>query len=245
MERTVRIENTERFQFSPEGGATVASESAPAGPEVDVSVDAPDAPDTSLGDLPSVDNPDVDISDGDSPETSTSDTGSDNGSTTVVPSQPDVVPVKDGGDVEGEPKDETGGYVREPAVGGGTVTIVTEDNEGDFLGRPKTTQVVSASSDNIPIRDGVPPSDHSSADGSSNDVLATSRISGTASLTGLTGGGGTSGSSGGGNGGSSGSSGGSPSGSIPGYSGGGSGGSSGGGSSGGAPTGNPGGGGVV
>jgi len=221
MDRTVRIENTERFQFSPEGGTTVASESAPASPEVDV---AADAPDTSLGDLPDADSPDVNISDGDSPEPSdgTSTTGG-NESDIVVPPEPDS------GDVEGEPKEEFGGYVTEPSDSGGTVTIVHPDHEGELLGSAKNTEIVSANADKIPIPDQAVTTDLSS-DAGSNTGFGFSRLSGTASLTGLTGGGGTSGSSGG-----------SPTGSIPGYSGGG----SGGGSSGGGPSGNPGGGGVV
>jgi hypothetical protein len=141
MDRTVRIENPEQFQFTPQGGTTVASESAPAGPDVDV--DAPaDAPDTSLGDLPDADTPET--SDG------TSDTGSDEESDIVVSPEPDS------GDVEGEPRDEHGGYVVEPSDTGGTVTIVTEDYEGPIMGSPKNSEIVSATADDIPIPDDAP-----------------------------------------------------------------------------------------
>jgi hypothetical protein len=223
MDRTVRIENTERFQFTPQGGTTVASESAPASPEVNVAADAPDAPDTSLGDLPNVDTPDVDISDSDSPETSdgTSDTGSDDAADTGSDNESDIVvlPQHDssggyvvedrmgGGDVEGERKDETGGWHREPAEGGGAVTIVSPHYEGDLPPGPKGPTV--SPTDDVPIPDGSTANlDHNSDPSSDTDAATASRISGSPRLTGLTGGGGTSGSSGGG-GGSGGSSGGS------------------------------------
>ncbi|PSP48346.1 hypothetical protein BRC75_07105 [Halobacteriales archaeon QH_7_69_31] len=154
----------------------------------------------------------------DDPEATGGESGASNGTGNRTSPPPDS------SDVGGEPKDERGGYVHEPAEGGGTVTIVHPDHEGELLGQPKNAQIVSANADHIPIRDGVPPSDFNSDVGSSTDA-GYSRTSGTASLTGLMGGGGSSGSRGAGSGGSSG--------------------SSGGGSSGGAPTGNPAGGGVV
>ena len=183
----------------------MASEPAPANPDVDVAADTPDAPDTNLGDLPSVSNPDVDISDGDnsnddSPETSTSDTESDNGSDIESGGGYVVEDRIGGGDIEGEPKDERGGYVHEPSDTGGTVTIVTEDYEGPIHGSPKN----SASSNNIPIPDEAVTTDHSSTDDSNTGPTFDSRITGSPSLTGLMSGGGSGGSSGVGSGGSSG-----------------------------------------
>ena len=141
------------------------------------------------------------------------DTGSDNESDIVVLPQHDssggyvVEDRMGGGDVEGERKDETGGWHREPAEGGGVVTIVSPNYEGDLPPGPKGP-TVSTSEDDMPVRDQAAPTDYNSDAGSSNDAEVASRITGSPRLTGLTGGGGTSGSSGGG-GGSGGSSGGS------------------------------------
>ncbi|PSP48131.1 hypothetical protein BRC75_07650 [Halobacteriales archaeon QH_7_69_31] len=146
----------------------------------------------------------------DTPEATGGESGASGGTGNGTSPQPDS------GDVEGEPKDERGGYVHEPADGGGTVTIVHPDHEGNFLGKPKNAQIVSAYADHIPIRDQDAPDTGSSSGTSRNTGFGFSRNSGTASITGLT-------SSGGG----------------------GSGGSNGGEGSGGDPSGNPGGGGVV
>jgi len=99
---------------------------------------------------------------------------------------------------------ESAGYVIEPADGGGSVTIIHPDYDGDTPGRPNG-QIVSATADNILIPDGPAPTDYSSSDGSSTDSVATSRITGSHRLTGFTsgGGGGSGGSSGGSSGGGS------------------------------------------
>jgi hypothetical protein len=134
------------------------------------------------------------------------DTGSDNGSDIVVLPQHDSGGgyVVGGGDVEGELKDETGGWHREPAEGGGVVTIVSPNYEGDLPPGPKGP-TVSPSEADMPVRDGNPANIDYNSDPSSNTDAGFSRISGSPRLTGLTGGGGTSGSSGGGgSGGSSG-----------------------------------------
>jgi hypothetical protein len=162
------------------------------------------------------------------------DTGSDNESDIVVLPQHDssggyvVEDRMGGGDVEGERKDETGGWHREPAEGGGVVTIVSPHYEGDLPPGPKGP-TVSPSENDMPVRDQAAPDTGSRSGTSSNTGSGlVSRISETASIPGFTSGGG---------GGSGGSSGGGGSG--------GSGGSSGGGSSGGGPSFTPGGVGVI
>jgi len=98
---------------------------------------------------------------------------------------------------------ESAGYVIEPADGGGSVTIIHPDYDGDTPGRPNG-QIVSATADDIPIPDGNPANiDYSSDPGSSTGSVAASRISGspTASVPGF-----SRGSGGGSSGGSSGSS---------------------------------------
>jgi hypothetical protein len=93
---------------------------------------------------------------------------------------------------------ESAGYVIEPADGGGSVTIIHPDYDGDTPGRPNG-QIVSATADNIPIPDQAVRTDYSSADGSNTDT-GLRRISGsaTASVPGFSRGGGSSGSSSGG-----------------------------------------------
>ena len=182
MDRTVRIENTERFQFTPEGGTTVASESAPASPEVDV---AADAPDTSLGNLPDADNPDVD-----SPDTGSSAPG-DTGNSTE-----DMVEAQVTGDNEGENTEEKvwvePGFTRRTThAESGTVPENGEISYG--LDHRTGTGGIDA--------------DYSTDAGSSVDAVAGSGISGTpsASIPGFSrGGGGSSGGSGGASGGGSG-----------------------------------------
>ena len=82
------------------------------------------------------------------------DPSDDGGTSSDSPDLPDI----------GETDDDTGGYVVEPSVSGGAVTIVSDDYTGD----PPLAhgQVYDADSDNIPIPDNVPdtPDDEGTGD---------------------------------------------------------------------------------
>ena len=95
MDRTVRIQDTKRFQFGPGGGATVVDGTAPDG---NVSInDSVNVSDGTLGDLPNVSTEPDD--DGDTPSDGTSVSSPDTGDSPVV-SDPDV----GSGDGDGESK---------------------------------------------------------------------------------------------------------------------------------------------
>ena len=100
MDRTVRIQDTKRFQFGPEGGATVTNETAP-GSNITINGSA-DTPNGTLGDLPTV-GPDSDGGSGTpSPDDGTSVSDPDTGDSPNV-SNPDI----GSGDGDGEPKPKT------------------------------------------------------------------------------------------------------------------------------------------
>ncbi|PSP80423.1 hypothetical protein BRC88_06910 [Halobacteriales archaeon QS_4_69_225] len=88
------------------------------------------------------------------------DPSDDGGTSSDSPDLPDI----------GETDDDTGGYVVEPSVSGGAVTIVSDDYTGD----PPLAhgQVYDADSDNIPIPDNIP--DTPDEEGNSNTFYSDS-----------------------------------------------------------------------
>jgi hypothetical protein len=128
MDRTVRIQDTKRFQFGPEGGATVTDETAPgSNVTINGSVDTPDG---SLGDLPTV-GPDSEGGSGTpSPDDGTSVSDPDTGDSPNV-SNPDI----GSGDGDGEPQPKTDidcGFASRTASGGyacvGDQTTANDDS---------------------------------------------------------------------------------------------------------------------
>ena len=123
MDRTVRIQNPKRFQFGPEGGATVTDETAP-GENVTVNGSV-GTPNGTLGDLPNVS---TDPGDGGSTPGDSDDGMSD--------SNPDVGTGDGDGDDEPQPKaDLDCGFASRTASGGyACVGDQTDSNDDSSTG---------------------------------------------------------------------------------------------------------------
>jgi hypothetical protein len=154
MDRTVRIENTERFQFAPDGGATVTDDPAPGrNVTINGSVGAPNA---TIGNPPNVTDPGA----GGPARDDADDAGSD--------SSPDVA----SGDGDGEPqvKSDLDCSFRGQTASAGFACVGDQTRGNDDSATEGYNQVCSNDDTNCAPTGGSPKSDPGDSEDGSNSI---------------------------------------------------------------------------